>query len=484
MQRRFFAILLGIALSAAGYAYGDKAPKSHDAKGHPHLTYEGQEGPDHWGALDPSYAACKTGTAQTPVDIAAAKNVPGLYPHFKASYKPSALHIWNNGHTIQANYDAGSELEVDQVKYALAQFHFHAHSEHTVDGKSWPLELHLVHKSAAGKLAVVGVFIREGAENAALKAVFANLPKAKAEATADVAGATVDAAKLLPPNLWMWRYDGSLTTPPCSEQVKWHVMAEAIEASKDQIAQFTALFPSNFRPVQPLGNRALSGAHFEYEGEEGPDHWGELAPTWNLCAAGKQQSPVEIPAGVTAAALAGLKVDYKPSALTIGNNGHTVQVSYDAGSKVTIGGKDFDLLQFHFHAHSEHTLAGKPAYPAELHLVHKSADGKLAVLGVFIAEGKENAALAKVFANLPAKAGPPILVADAKVEAAKILPANLAMWRYDGSLTTPPCSEGVKWHVFKNPVEASKQQIDAFKRLFENDARPVQKLNDRNVVGG
>ena len=174
-------------------------------------------------------------------------------------YQPSALKILNNGHTIQANYAAGSYIVISGVRYDLLQFHFHAPSEHKLNGRSYPVEMHLVHKSAAGKLAVVGVFLDNTAatDNPAFMPVFDHLPKTTTAETA-VAGVTVDAAALLPVQQATYRYSGSLTTPPCTEGVAWNVMTTPVKVSAAQAKAFSSLFPDgDARPIQPLHGRPL-----------------------------------------------------------------------------------------------------------------------------------------------------------------------------------------------------------------------------------
>ncbi|MFN8476066.1 MAG: carbonic anhydrase family protein [Anaerolineae bacterium] len=234
-------LLLCLALAPAAFADGP-----------PHWTYEGPEGPEFWGSLSPDYALCSTGKQQSPVDIpsSAALNPADL----KFDYKPSPLNVLNNGHTIQGMYEAGSTLTVDGVPYKLVQFHFHNPSEHEANGKLDAMELHLVHQNADGGLAVVGVWIEPGAENKALAPVFSNLPKEQQEAKV-VPGATVNAAGFLPATQTYYRYDGSLTTPPCTQGVKWLVMSTPVTASAEQLAAYKAImYPTN-RPVQALNGR-------------------------------------------------------------------------------------------------------------------------------------------------------------------------------------------------------------------------------------
>lgn len=227
---------------------------------------------------------------------------------------------------------------------------------------------------------------------------------------------------------------------------------------------------------------AAGAVHWSYEGEEGPAHWGALSPDFAACSSGLQQSPVDIPADAPVNP-ADIVFNYSPSALTVLNNGHTIQANYDAGSSITIDGMDYQLLQFHFHSDSEHTVAGQPS-PMEAHFVHGNAAGQLAVVGVMLKQGDANAALEPVFANMPAAAGDPVAVAGATVSAADVLPADQSYYRYDGSLTTPPCTEGVKWFVMVNPVTISADQQAAYNALYTGNFRPVQPMNARSFYMG
>jgi carbonic anhydrase len=221
----------------------------------PHWSYEGEGGPEHWGDLDPEFVLCGTGESQSPVDIVRADAIPQELPNIAFNYQPTEVKIINNGHAIQVNYDPGSYIEVDGVRYDLLQFHFHAPSEHTFDGKLLAMEMHLVHKSADGKLAVVGVMIEEGAENAAYQPVWDNLPAE--EGPEQATGLQVNAADLLPAEKMTYRYSGSLTTPPCSEGVSWFVMTNPVALSAKQITAFESIYKGNNRPVLPLHGREI-----------------------------------------------------------------------------------------------------------------------------------------------------------------------------------------------------------------------------------
>ena len=236
------------------------APAAADTAWH----YEGAEGPEHWGKLSPKFATCGSGRSQSPIDIANPKSGSATAT-FKLQFPPSTLSVAhhehladgiNNGHTIQINYAGADTLTIGNDSYALAQYHFHGPSEHTINGKHSPMEMHLVHKSAAGKLAVVGVLINEGTHNKAFDPVWAKLPKQKGVET-HYPAVTVDVDDLLPSVHTSYRYDGSLTTPPCSEGVNWIIMRTPIQLSAEQIRAFTELIPDNNRPVQPLNGRVV-----------------------------------------------------------------------------------------------------------------------------------------------------------------------------------------------------------------------------------
>lgn len=219
-------------------------------------------------------------------------------------------------------------------------------------------------------------------------------------------------------------------------------------------------------------------AHWGYEGHEGPAHWGDLATEYATCKTGKSQSPINITAA-RSARLADIKFRYQPSALDIINNGHTIQVNYAEGSSLDVGGKQYKLLQFHFHSPSEHTVEGKP-YDMVAHLVHQAADGQLGVIGILMQKGKANAVIDAIWANLPKQAGDH-KQAETQINAADLLPASHAYYNYSGSLTTPPCSEGVNWMVLQTPVDISAEQLAAFTNIISNNVRPVQPLHERVV---
>jgi carbonic anhydrase len=211
------------------YFHKQEREKPHAAE----WSYSGETSPSHWGELCPEYAVAKTGKQQSPIDLR--NTLSKALPRLDFKYRPSRIHLIYNGHTIQENEDPGS-FGIANDKFELQQFHFHAPSEHTVDGKHFPMEMHLVHKAQDGTSGVVAVFIKEGEHNRAFDPVWDNLPDAsRPKQDAEI---KIDTSSLLPGDTSYYSYDGSFTTPPCTEQVKWVILVEPISMSKQQIMRF------------------------------------------------------------------------------------------------------------------------------------------------------------------------------------------------------------------------------------------------------
>ncbi len=231
-------------------------------------------------------------------------------------------------------------------------------------------------------------------------------------------------------------------------------------------------------PVCAPSGFAAEGAHWTYEGATGPAKWGDLDAASKVCSIGAQQSPIDI-AGSIPSKLAPIQVSWTKRPTAIVNNGHTIQVNFGEGNTLAIGKERYSLLQFHFHRPSEHLIGGK-SYPMEVHFVHRNAAGNLAVIGVMMTAGKANPVFSKIVQTMPMKAGE--APADAAIDASKLLPAKLGYYRYSGSLTTPPCSEIVDWHVLEAPIAVADADIAAFAKLYPMNARPVLKANRRFVL--
>ena len=250
------AVASAIVVVCAVSGVAGVAPGAHTSGGPPHWTYEGEEGPEHWGDLDASFETCKTGHLQSPIDIPAASIKAEPLDPIRFDYHATPLRVTDNGHTEMVTCAPGSAMHVGQAAYALQQFHFHMPSEEMIDGKPFAMVAHLVHKSEDGRLAVVAVLFQEGAANPALATVLAHLPGAAGKEEAP-AGVDVDVTRLLPANASYITYQGSLTTPPCTEGVTWYVLRTPATASKEQIALFARRYPHNARPVQPLDGREI-----------------------------------------------------------------------------------------------------------------------------------------------------------------------------------------------------------------------------------
>jgi carbonic anhydrase len=221
--------------------------------------------------------------------------------------------------------------------------------------------------------------------------------------------------------------------------------------------------------------------HWSYSGAGGPENWGKLSAEYNLCNSGKNQSPINLTKFVEGD-LTPIEFDYQPAGNKILNNGHTVQISYAPGSTISVDGHKFELKQIHFHEPGENQIDGK-LFPMEAHLVHQDEDGNLAVVAVMMDEGEANKALQTAWEKIPMQAGEKYEL-DAVVSADNFLPENRDYYQFNGSLTTPPCTEGVQWLVMKTPVSVSQEQLQAFDDAMDNhpNNRPVQPVNARTVI--
>jgi carbonic anhydrase len=227
---------------------------------------------------------------------------------------------------------------------------------------------------------------------------------------------------------------------------------------------------------------ALAGenVHWDYTGDIGPEHWGELDPKYSACKEGKNQSPVNL-TGMIEGDLLPITINYQSGGNEILNNGHAIQVNYKPGSTITVNGHKFELKQFHFHSPSENTIEGH-SYPMEAHFVHADKEGNLAVIAVMFKTGKKNMELEKAWAHMPENTSDKNTLPKS-LDASSLLPHNHDYYRFNGSLTTPPCSEGVWWLVMKYFDTASKDQIDKFSSVMGHpNNRPVQPVNARVIL--
>jgi len=245
MERRNF--LKGLAMLGACPVCARAARAAEDA----HWGYDGEAGPTHWGGLSADNIACSAGSQQSPLNITG--TIPADLPAIEIAWKRGGTMV-NNGHTIQINVPAGSTLSRGGKVYEMVQYHFHSPSEHLVEGRGFAMEAHFVHKhTASGNLGVLGIMLIPGGTNPTFANLAAAFPKEGDEATAGA----VDPAGLLPASLAYWTYEGSLTTPPCSEIVDWMVAKNPIEVAPGDIAKFTAFYPMNARPALPDNRRFI-----------------------------------------------------------------------------------------------------------------------------------------------------------------------------------------------------------------------------------
>ncbi|MDO9072308.1 MAG: carbonic anhydrase family protein [Rubrivivax sp.] len=224
---------------------------------------------------------------------------------------------------------------------------------------------------------------------------------------------------------------------------------------------------------------AAHAPHWDYQGGSGPEAWGALKPEFSLCTTGQRQSPIDIRGGF-AVDLEPVNFDYQASRFAVLDNGHTVQVELAKGNAIEVGGKRFELQQFHFHRPSEERIDGRQ-FEMSLHLVHKDEHGRLAVVALLFDKGPAHPVLQQVWNNLPLERGE-AAPARAPLELSALLPVDRRYYTYMGSLTTPPCSEGVQWIVMRHPVTLAPEQIEIFARIYPMNARPLQSASGRRIL--
>jgi len=520
--------------------------KVHKYSDDPEADPEAEGDAQHWGYADTAgwsqgFPDC-AGTAQSPIDFGQDTTTIGdddSYPEkLEATYEAvlsDGLKVLNNGHSIQVNGDFG-ELKLPDGLYKVLQFHFHCPSEHSVAGQLFPCEMHIVHQkegsSGTEDLAVVSILLEEwshlgSAEDAGIQLQFLrrlgfgkDLPQ-EGEERAIQSGLPIDLGVVFEKELigHYWHYRGSLTTPPCSETVHWYVLQNAGAISTKMIESMKALFPepANNRPVQPLNDRTVLGDYEEINNDEFPEahlpgvpmHWtyGETKrwkKGYEECA-GMAQSPINIKmeAGIPADdATIFSKISYQSlpgSGLKLQNNGHAVQVDGDFGI-FTLPDGDYEAKQFHFHFPSEHEIKGVTTV-GEMHIVHQKVgatgtDG-LAVVAILFdmvgkigftkQTGKELAFLRGLgFGKGLPKEEEEALISNSAIDLAGVFEPELngPYWHYQGSLTTPPCSETVHWYVMETRAAVSPKMVRDFKDHFPDpmNNRPVQPLHSRDVV--
>ena len=262
-----------------------------------------------------------------------------------------------------------------------------------------------------------------------------------------------------------------------------HVKAAAqapAEAKADVHGGGTASKVARLRAAKAAAGQAPNphAAHWSYAGDGGPADWGMLKPEFATCASGSRQSPIDIRSGVKVD-LEPIQFDYRPSAFGVIDNGHTIQVNVGGGNAIEVQGRRYDLVQFHFHRPSEERINGRQ-FDMVAHLVHKDPEGRLAVVAVLLDRGTAQPLIQTVWNNLPLEKGAEVSVRG-DIDMTQLLPADRRYYTYMGSLTTPPCSEGVLWLVLQSPVPIAQEQIGVFTKLYPMNARPVQQASGRLI---
>jgi carbonic anhydrase len=254
-------------------------------------------------------------------------------------------------------------------------------------------------------------------------------------------------------------------------------LAERLAAKAEANARTPVRAPRAAK-AEPAKPQTPQAPHWGYTGDGAPERWAELSPENRLCALGLRQSPIDIRDGI-AVELEAIAFDYRPSGFSVLDNGHTVQVNLAPGNGLTVMGRRFELLQFHFHRPSEERINGRQ-FDMSAHLVHRAADGRLAVVAVLLEQGRDQPLVQTVWNNLPLEKGE-ALPAPGLLDVAQLLPESRSYYTYMGSLTTPPCSEGVLWMVMRQPVQLSAAQLAIFSRLYPMNARPLQAGSGRLI---
>ena len=272
-------------------------------------------------------------------------------------------------------------------------------------------------------------------------------------------------------------------TQPAEDMVKEEAMDAATEAVHAEAHEGQAHDHAAEEMAQeaPASGGHAAHVNWGYSGAGAAPYWGTLDAAYETCATGQKQSPINI-AKFLQEDVPDLQPSYQASQLSVKNNGHTIQVNFEPGSILNVGGITYNLKHAHFHTPSEHYLDGAP-YPMELHFMHQADDGTLGMVGVMMKAGEHNPVIEGIWQNAPIQTGGEKTIESVEISAADLLPVSKEYYKYEGSITTPPCTEGVQWHVLKDPIEISELQLKAFQALFPVNARPVQALNDRVVTG-
>ncbi|MCW2312854.1 carbonic anhydrase [Rhodoferax antarcticus] len=272
-------------------------------------------------------------------------------------------------------------------------------------------------------------------------------------------------------------------TAPAHPKAAVHQPLVSTPASRNYIRAKAASLAGYEPDAQPHANANSSheGGHWSYSGATGPQAWGQLKPEFNACASGKRQSPINIEDSYTLQGPAEpLNFSYQPSTGTVVNDGHSIQVNVQGNNTLTVRGTTYSLVQLQFHSPSEIQVNAR-SYAMGVHLMHKNADGQLAVVAVLLDPGQTNAMIDKVWTYMPLDVGDEVRMPAGLLDINDLLPKDQRYYQFLGSLTTPPCTEDVLWMVLKEPAQISAAQLRLFQQLYPNNARPVQPVNNRPI---
>ncbi len=271
---------------------------------------------------------------------------------------------------------------------------------------------------------------------------------------------------------------GARPAPDAIGTHEMRVSSQKPEPATLSAARLQAVVNAHRASKAPVAGDAHSAPNWSYVGDGGPQRWADLKPEFTLCGSGTRQSPIDIRDGISVE-LEPVKFDYRPSGFSVIDNGHTVQADLGPGNSIEVMGRRFELVQFHFHRPSEESVNGR-RYDMSVHLVHKDLEGRIAVVAVLLERGGAQPVVQQVWNNLPLEKHQS-LPASAPLNPDALLPQDRRYFTYMGSLTTPPCNEGVLWMVMQQPVPVSPQQVDIFARLYPMNARPPQQVAGRLI---
>ncbi|PCI59889.1 MAG: carbonate dehydratase [Kordiimonadales bacterium] len=247
------------------------------------------------------------------------------------------------------------------------------------------------------------------------------------------------------------------------------------------VGKFSAVAIAGFMACTAFSGAAYAQDNWSYSGNNGPANWHQLSPANSVCRTGQQQSPINIE-GTDPVIMHRLVTDYQVAPINLKNRGHSIGMTYTPGSIMRVGARFYTLNGMTFHTPAEHTVAGQ-SYPMSIQSWHRGPDGSVAIIETLVKEGRENAAIKEIWTHLPLESGQTSKIDAVLINARDLMPTDKAYFRYVGSLSTPPCTEGVQWYVLKQPIELSKQQIDLVRGIVGgNSARPVQRRNNRIIL--